>query len=260
MDEFTGQGTPVSAGGFAAAIAALGLADAQAAALWSVLAVETAGCGYLVDRRPKILFERHYFHQFTDGQFDAVDPDVSAPTAGGYGAGGANQYVRLAAALQLDRESALKSASWGLGQIMGSNFQAAGFADVDTMVAAFVAGEDAQLAGMAAFVAAGQTLAALQQQDWTTFARLYNGPNYAQNHYDDQLAAHYARFVSQGCPDLTVRAAQVKLFYLSYNTGGIDGLVGAMTTQALQAYQQQQGLAPADGTLNDATLAALMAA
>ena len=32
---------------------------------------------------------------------------------------------------------------------------------------------------------------ALQTADWSTFARLYNGPSYAANQYDTKLAAAY---------------------------------------------------------------------
>nr|WP_262918031.1 N-acetylmuramidase family protein [Prevotella sp. E13-27] len=37
-------------------------------------------------------------------------------------------------------------------------------------------------------------LAALQKKDWPTFARLYNGPAYAQNRYDDKLSKAYFSF------------------------------------------------------------------
>jgi hypothetical protein len=253
MDEFTGKGVPLSAAGFASALTALG---AGGESLWAVLSVETSGCGYQPDRRPKILFERHIFHRLTEGRFDAADPDVSAPTAGGYGATGAHQYVRLAAAIQLDRASALKSASWGLGQIMGGNHQAAGFGDVEDMVTAFVASEDEQLRGMAAFVAASPAKAALAAGAWATFARLYNGPNYAANSYDDKLAAAHARFDAHGCPDIGLRAAQVYLSYRGADTGGIDGLNGPKTRAALQAFQTAEGL-PADGQPTAETLAKL---
>lgn len=37
-------------------------------------------------------------------------------------------------------------------------------------------------------------LAALQKKDWKTFARLYNGPAYAQNGYDEKLSKAYFSF------------------------------------------------------------------
>jgi hypothetical protein len=256
MDEFTGRGTPLSAAGFEQAEGLLGCAPE---ALWSVLSVETSGCGYLRDRRPKILFERHYFHKLTAGHFDAIDPDVSAPSGGGYGASGDHQYVRLHSAMQLDREAALKSASWGLGQIMGANHQAAGFPTVGAMVEAFVLSEDEQLRGMATFVAGSGMKAALAGKDWQGFARRYNGPNYAAFHYDEHLSQFCSRFVAHGCPDIGVRAAQVLLNYRGYDTGGIDGLVGGKTRTALSDFQTKHGLNPVDGAPNPATLAALAA-
>ncbi len=44
--------------------------------LWAVLSVETSGCGYLPDKRPKILFERRVFSRLTGHRFDADDPDM----------------------------------------------------------------------------------------------------------------------------------------------------------------------------------------
>src|ERR1700691_1336114 len=107
MTDFVGPGQPLSSAGFAAATAINAIEDA---ALWAVLSVETSGCGYLPDRRPKILFERHIFSKLTQGRYDSVAPDISAPTPGGYGDLGANQYSRLGAAIQLDSEAALQSA------------------------------------------------------------------------------------------------------------------------------------------------------
>ena len=37
-------------------------------------------------------------------------------------------------------------------------------------------------------------LAALQKKDWKAFARLYNGPAYAQNRYDEKLDKAYFSF------------------------------------------------------------------
>ncbi len=251
--DFTGPGTPLTQAGFAAAAADLG-----PVALYAVLSVETSGCGYLGDRRPKLLFERHVFSRRTGHRFDADDADVSAPTPGGYGASGAHQYDRLQAALGLDADAALSSASWGLGQIMGENHVAAGFPHATAMVTAFVASEDAQIAGMAAFIAAAGMAQALKTQDWARFARLYNGPSYAANNYDGHLAHFYGLYSQNGLPDLTVRAVQVRLMYAGCFPGQIDGLAGPSTTAAVKAYQTAQGL-PATGRIDPALMQALEA-
>jgi len=252
MITFTGAGAPLSQTGFAGALTIVAIPPP---ALWAVLSVETSGCGYLIDRRPKILFERHVFHRLTNGQYDADDPDVSAPTQGGYGLGGANQYVRLQSAMQLDAEAALQSASWGLGQIMGENYAAAGFASVDAMVQAFVASEDAQLGGMVHFIKANGMDTSLTALDWANFARRYNGPNYAANNYDGLLAKFYQQFETGAPPDLTVRAVQTYLYYHGA-TISIDGIMGPSTRAAIIAFQTTNGL-PATGAIDNALLQAL---
>jgi peptidoglycan hydrolase-like protein with peptidoglycan-binding domain len=201
------------------------------------------------------LFERHIFHRLTNGHYDADDPDISAPTAGGYGPGGDNQYLRLQAAMQLDSEAALQSASWGLGQIMGENFAAAGFASVDTMVRAFVDTEDAQLSGMVSFIKANGMDGPLSNLDWANFARRYNGPNYAANNYDGLLAKFHAQFQSGAPPDLTVRAVQTYLFYHGHAVT-IDGVMGPNTKAAIIAFQTSINVAPT-GVIDDALITAL---
>ena len=39
-------------------------------------------------------------------------------------------------------------------------------------------------------------LAALQKKDWKAFARLYNGPAYAQNRYDEKLSTAFFFFLT----------------------------------------------------------------
>ncbi|HEY1494014.1 MAG TPA: N-acetylmuramidase domain-containing protein, partial [Candidatus Solibacter sp.] len=81
MADFVGASTPISAGGLHQATQLLG---SGAAEIWTVLEVETKGFGYLSDRRPAILFERHFFHRLTDGKFDEQAPAISCSLPGGY--------------------------------------------------------------------------------------------------------------------------------------------------------------------------------
>src|SRR6185437_13461438 len=134
---FQGNAAALSSGGLAQVSASLGV---YAAEICTVLAVETSGCGYLPDRRPQILFERHIFHRLTKGQYE--DGDISDSSPGGYGRRGAQQYERLERAINKDRAAALQSASWGIGQIMGMNYARAGFRNVEDMVAAMSDSED----------------------------------------------------------------------------------------------------------------------
>ena len=255
MSGFASAGTPMTQTGVAAAA---GRAGAGVPEIWAVISVETSGCGFLPDRRPKILFERHIFHRLTGGRYDATAPDVSQPTPGGYGAAGAHQYDRLAVAQQLDETAALQSASWGLGQVMGENFADAGFADPASMVAAMVASEDNQLLALAAFVVHGGLTPALSQHDWTAVARGYNGPDYAKNNYDGLLRHFYGQYSTGPTPDLAVRAAQAYLTYRGFAPGGVDGIAGSHTTAAVRAFQASAGL-PQTGVIDDSLLALLSA-
>lgn len=234
---FEGDGRPLTDAGIARICTTL---DANPPAVWAVLSVETSGFGFLPDRRPRILFERHIFHRRTGGRFDASDPDISHATRGGY-VFGAGEYPRLERAIALEETAALESASWGVGQVMGFNFTAAGFADVKLMVNAMIGGEDAQLLAMANFIKDAKLSGALRNQDWTTFARGYNGPQFADNHYPEKLGEAYAKY-QDALPNLRLRTAQAALSYLGFDPGRIDGLPGRRTRTAVRAFQGREGL------------------
>ncbi|MEN9755255.1 MAG: hypothetical protein RLZ07_1637 [Pseudomonadota bacterium] len=254
MVEFASAGTPLSRDDLNAA---LDLIDVDEAALWAVLAVETSGAGFLPDRRPKILFERHYFHRLTDGAYDSDYPEISARKPGAYGPAGAHQYDRLEEAMALDESAALQSASWGLGQIMGSHFEKLGYATPQDMIESFVQSEGDQLQGIAKFLIAEGLDKALRGKDWGHFAKGYNGPNYAINQYDVKLSKFYGRFSKGKLPDLSLRAAQLHLVYAGYSVA-VDGVWGTSTSNALEQFQSDKNLL-ATGQIDDATLAALMA-
>ena len=237
---FTGKGTPITAADVQSAAAALG---GDVASLWSLVAVETSGFGFLGNRRPQILFERHIFHRRTGGKYDQADPNISNSTPGGY-FGGAAEYGRLEKAMTYDEQAALESASWGLGQVMGYNARTAGFADVHAMVNAMIAGEGAHLRAVANFIVANPPLrAAFLARDWAKVAFYYNGANYAENHYDAKLEQHYTVFSTPANrPDLDIRTAQACLIYLQYLAGGADGLIGMQTRAALLAFRKTKNL------------------
>lgn len=202
-----------------------------------MLAVETSCCGYLPDRRPQILYERHIFHRLTDGRYD--DGDISDPTAGGYGGIGTHQYERLNSAMTRNREIALQSASWGIGQIMGENFAAAGYNSVENLVAAMLQSEDDQLAAMANFLISRKLHFVLQAHDWGAFALRYNGPDYANNLYDLRLNDAYRKYSAGLLPDLNARAAQLYLTYLGFDPGPVDGMPGRRTLSALADFDRR---------------------
>ena len=235
----------------------------RVAAVRAVIDVESRG-GFLADKRPKILFERHYFSRLTKRRYDRSHPAISQPGPGGY-KGGRKEYDRLAQAIDLDRDAALRSASWGAFQIMGDNYRICGFDDVEDFVSAMVSGEPAQLRAFVAFVKSSKLDAALIRRDWAQFARGYNGPAYRANRYDEKLEASY-RFHAASDPHASsarpllrqgdrgdpVRAVQNLLHILA------DGYFGPITRRAVIAFQKSKDLS-ADGLVGEKTWAALAA-
>lgn len=250
MTKFVGSADAMSGEGLAQAAEELGVGAPE---LWAVLATETPGCGYMRDRRPCILYERHIFWKLTNGSFS--DPDVSSPNSGGY-KGGAAEYDRLQKAIDLDSSAALKSTSWGLGQLLGSNYGISGFQSVEAMVSAMTESEDAQLLAFTNYLQSRKLDQALRARDWQAFALKYNGPNYAKNKYDEKLSSNYKKYSTGNLPDLALRAAQLYLTYLGFEPGPIDGVAGSNTAAALSKFQASSGL-NATGELNDETSARL---
>lgn len=255
MTRFAGAAEPLSKPGFEAAVDALGVGMAE---LVAVLKVESKSCGFLPNRRPKILYERHVFHLLTGGRHSAANPDISNPLPGGY-AGNEREYPRLERAMRLDRPAALKSASWGAGQVMGENHRMVGYDDVENMVEAMQASEDAQLMSVVNFIKTRRLDEALRQHDWARFARGYNGPAYAKNKYDLMLHGKYNEVLTGTLPDLNVRAAQLYLTYLGYVLGDIDGLYGRKSRAAVVEFKTAHGL-PGGERVDHALLDALHAA
>ncbi len=245
--KFQGNGHPINDEGMDQVCNALGVAEPE---VWAVLTVETRGFGYLRDRRPQILFERHIFHRLTEGVHDAGNADISNRNPGGY-VGGQREYDRLEKAMELDQEAALRSASWGIGQVMGFNCEVAGFSTVDAMVEDMVASENAQLMAMANFIKSNNLADALRRRNWVSFARGYNGRDFKKNEYDTRLAAAHAKYLNI-LPDLALRTAQAALRYLGLDPGPIDGLRGRRTRSAITQFQEQFGL-PISGELDQDT-------
>lgn len=250
--DFVGASLPLSLEGLERCATTLGVGHAE---IWTILSVETNACGFLPDRRPMILFERHLFHQQTNGVFDLSHPSVSSPDFGGY-VGNAGEYDRLIEAIALNREAALKSTSWGIGQILGINSKLAGFASVDEMVRSAQNSEDAQLAAVAQFLRSRKLDLLLVAHDWKAYAREYNGPDFARNQYDTRLAAAYAKF-SVAQPNILVRQAQVLLMFLGFAPGVIDGVSAKRTRAAVNQFRTQHGL-PSSDEIDDSLVTVLM--
>jgi hypothetical protein len=162
----------------------------------AVLDVESAGTGFDTVGRPKMLYEPHVFFRLAlranklDMLTVARRQDLAYPRWG-MEKYPKDSYPRLAAAMALDGDIALRSASWGLGQLMGFNYAMAGYGSALDMVTAFMADEENQLDAMIRFIVASGLDDELRRHDWDGFARGYNGPGFAKNGYNKKLAARF---------------------------------------------------------------------
>lgn len=165
--------------------------------LHAFMEVESRGGGFDALGRPKILFEPHKFHLHLPSELRsvAVEAGLAAPRWGAIPYGKeSEQYGRLERAMRIDEEAALKSCSWGAFQIMGENHKMVGYSTVQDMVRAFMDDEEHHLAAAVAFIQASGIDDDLRNHRWAVVARVYNGPGYRKNRYDEKMAKAFARW------------------------------------------------------------------
>lgn len=169
----------------------------------AVVEVEAAGSGFDSEGRIKMLFEPHVFwRELAEGKRALAVTQGLAYRRWGERPYPRDSYPRLEAAMKVDRPAALRSASWGLGQIMGFNCRAAGYLTAADMVDAFVDDEEKHVEAMVRFILSEGLDDDLRRHDWSGFARGYNGAGYAQHGYHTKLAAAYAKWRAR--PDAVV--------------------------------------------------------
>jgi hypothetical protein len=163
--------------------------------LHAVIDVESAGGGFDSKGRVKMLFEPHVFYRCVPAtkRSRAVTDGLAYPKwkPGAYPI---DSYPKFLRACAIDETAAVKACSWGLGQILGENHKAAGYATPQAMVAAFADDEDAHLEAMVRFIIASGLDDNLRDHDWAGFAKGYNGPGYAKHGYHTRLAAAYRKW------------------------------------------------------------------
>lgn len=249
----------------------------------AVVEIETSGGGMDSQGRLKMLYEPHIAYRLTRDQTqrDLVAAGLAYPKQGQQPYP-KDSYPRLTKAIGImGEEMALRCASWGLGQIMGGNFAAAGYPSAVEMVQDFQRDEDNQLEAMVRFILANHLDDELRAHNWAAFARGYNGPGYAKHGYHTKLAAAFAKWQkrpdepqtgSQDTSDLQPPAETFPLLVRGDDGDAVsraqerlilhgaklnkDRSFGPATEEAVRAFQHAKGLFP-DGKIGPNTWKAL---
>ena len=170
--------------------------DLSPAAVKAVIKVESRGRGFNRNKQALLLFEGHIFWRelrriglepsaLVEGNEDIIYPHSD------YKYYNRPQYPRLEKAKAIDLVAGLKSASYGMFQIMGFNHKLAGFETVEEMVESLGQSEENQLEAFISFLKNTACYDDLKAKDWVSFARHYNGSMYKKNQYDVKLEKAY---------------------------------------------------------------------
>ena len=243
--------------------------DVPLAALLAVVEVESNGKSHAtVNNRaePLIRFEGHYFDRLLNknereearrqGLASPIPGQVKNPRSQ------KKRWVMLQRAIAINRIAALSSCSWGVGQVMGAHWKWLGYGSVDALVTEARSGLNGQVKLMARYIERAELSDTLRKKDWPKFARVYNGPAYAKNKYDQKMADAYSRYSqyenqltlpsTSGEPDDHLRFGmrggdvvelQKRLSKLGYLLVP-DGFFGLITDRVVKQFQQDHRLPP----------------
>lgn len=175
--------------------------NVEVATIKAVQEVETGGQGGFVQvGYPVILFEGHIFwsqlkrrgknpNEYVKGNEDILHPNWTKQ----YYKGGMAEYERMGRAKKIDDIAASCSASYGMWQIMGFNYEVCGCKDVYEFIMQMQLKEGTQLDLFVKFLQTNKWDKYLREKNWAEFARHYNGPSYRQNNYDQKLSQAYMK-------------------------------------------------------------------
>lgn len=179
----------------------------ELAVVKAVNEVESNGKGFLIDGRPKILFEGHIFWRELEKRninpnayINSITQDILFEKyTKKYYVGGTAEYIRLEKARNLAQDkrfidAANSAASWGLFQIMGFNAVSIGYKSIDEFVEKMNKNEGEHLKAFGLFLEKNNLIGLLRNKNWASFALKYNGPAYKTNKYDEKLMKAYQKY------------------------------------------------------------------
>lgn len=174
----------------------------EVAAIKAVAEVESSGNGFLSTGEPVILFEPHVFWRQLkakginpDQVRNDTNKDILYPKWGDLPYGRpSEQHGRLKRAVDINREAALQSASWGRFQIMGYHYKACGCDTLQDFINAMYKDEGEHLRLFCNYLKNSRLDVPLKRKDWTSFARGYNGAGFEKNNYHKKLNTAYLKY------------------------------------------------------------------
>ncbi|MCB0482670.1 MAG: DUF3380 domain-containing protein, partial [Flavobacteriales bacterium] len=169
--------------------------------LKAIASVESSGSGFTEDGKPVVRFEGHKFKKYLkENGFDVAKLEKENPDLiYGYSESKSKNhgYSEYEKAMKIDPESAMMATSYGAFQIMGFNYEAAGFDSVEAFAKAqsTTAG---QVKGFINFAKSNsKRLQAMKDKNFSEFARLYNGEDYAEWKYDTKMQNAYNKLIGK---------------------------------------------------------------
>lgn len=176
--------------------------DIEESVLRAVVQIESGGSGFYADGSIKLRFEGHQFKKYLELKGldieelinDKYDDVIYSYSERNNYKHGVDEYNR---AIEIDKESAMLSTSFGAFQIMGFNYKNAGYETVENFVKAQYSYKG-QVEAFTSYIASNKNLLnALKEKNFTNFAKLYNGAGYAANQYDVKIQNLYDQFSSE---------------------------------------------------------------
>lgn len=251
----------------------------EVAAVVAIVKVESRGSG--IDRlgRVKVLFEKHKFYKNLPPEKRKAAVAAGLARAkwisvkkGGYKDQPDNDAALdfLVRAIAIDETAALKSASYGLGQVVGENAELCGWPSVQAFVLDMCQSEDSHVEAMMGFLIGNGLGDELRALDFDAIERVYNGGG--QNGvYAAQMRIEYAAEAGKPAKiDSVVRDAGLRIGSTGYRVEAlqkrlnelgfpvkVDKDFGPLLRRQVMAFQAEKGLSPVDGVVGPETQRAL---
>lgn len=168
--------------------------------LKAFILTECSGYGFYENTNyPVIRLENHWFNKLTKGKYKESHPHLTTHfEVKNYNLKGVAEITRFDEAFELDEKAACLSTSWGLGQVMGFNYEVCGYDDIFDFVRDMFISELYQLTGMLEYMKFHKIMKFLKEKNMSAVFSAYNGKDYAEYGYDEKFQKNYKHVINNG--------------------------------------------------------------